>query len=97
MGIRQFAGSTLELLVIGKKHHAQKVFPPWQQSVLTLMPPLRGFVERIVVTLTLVFDQMLQTDVPSNFETCLIENSVSSRTILPLPPVKGWMRRKSNT
>ena len=39
----------------------------------TIVPPLRRFIERIVITFPLVLDQMFQTDVPSDLKTGLVE------------------------
>ena len=69
----KFSGSAFEFAVGAKEHHPQKVFPPGQQRVCALVPPLRGLVKRVVVTFPLPFYQMLQADVPTDFEAGLVE------------------------
>ena len=99
VGSRQFAGSTLKLPVCCQQHHTQKVFPPGQQSVFTLMPVLGGFVERIVITSKRI---VRRSECGIG---CLSRNSCSnefidySNTILSLPgslPLVSSSRYSSN-
>jgi len=63
MGRCQFTGPVFKFTVSGKQHHAEKIFPPRQQGVLTIMPALGGFVEGVVIAFPLVFNKVLKADI----------------------------------